>query len=537
MVSPETILQFIKTNNLSSITYQKLVTLGGSQNKEVIELLFKSKFENIDEVVKNLLLIIKKLYASISLTLIEKSILSKIEAIFERLTLLTKQFDYLTTPFSLKNAFNQLVSKASIDFEGNPEKGLQIMGILETRVIDFENVILLSVNEGILPSGKTNASFITYDLKLQFGLPLHPEKDAVYAYHFFHLLFRARQATLVYSSQSKGLRTGEKSRFLLQLEIDDNLNKSIAHHVQTSSISKHEKSLKEIEKTPEVLNRLQIIAENGFSPSALMSYVRNPIDFYFERILGVNETDTVEETIEYNTLGTIVHEALEKLYAPFINNYLKEQELFKCLKGVPVEVVQQFQKHFKEGDFSKGKNLIIFEIAKRYVENLIRLDIDLVKNGNTIKILALEETLKTELHFPEIHFPVFLKGNVDRIDLFNNQLRIIDYKTGKVEQKELDIVVWENLSQEYKYSKAFQVLAYAYMYQKHISFKEVVAGVISFKNFSSGFLSFRKKEAPRTSKGEEKINSEILNHYEKELKKLILEIVSSSIPFTEKEIK
>ena len=539
MVSSETILQFIKTNNVSSISYQKLIDIGGGQNKEVIELLFRSDFENINEIIVHFQSLIKKINASISLTLIEKSILSKIEAIFERLTLLTKQFDYLTTPLSLKNAFNQLVSKASVDFEGNPEKGLQIMGILETRVIDFENVILLSVNEGILPSGKTNASFITYDLKLQFGLPFHPEKDAVYAYHFFHLLFRARQATLVYSSQSKGLRTGEKSRFLLQLEIDDTLKKSITHHVQTSSISKHEKSLKEIEKTPEVINKLRIIAEKGFSPSALMSYVRNPIDFYFERILGINETDAVEETIEYNTLGTIVHEALEKLYAPFINNYLKEEELSKCLKGVPVEVVQQFQKHFKEGDFSKGKNLIIFEIAKRYVENLINLDIDSLKNGNTIKILALEETLKTELHFPEIHFPVYLKGNVDRIDLFNNQLRIIDYKTGKVEQKELDIVDWENLSQDYKYSKAFQVLAYAYMYQKHISFKEkeVVAGVISFKNFSSGFLSFRKKESSRASKGEEKINSETLNHFEKELKKLILEIVTPSIPFIEKEIK
>lgn len=539
LVNSDNILHYIKTNNLSRISYQKLVALGGSKNKEVIELLFKSNFKNIDEIVENFHLILKKIESSIILTPIEKSILYKIEEIFERLTILIKEFDYIKTPLSLKNTFHEFVSKASIDLEGNPEKGLQIMGILETRVIDFENVILLSVNEGILPSGKTNASFITYDLKLQFGLPLHPEKDAVYAYHFFHLLFRAKQVTCIYSSQSKGLRTGEKSRFLLQLEIDEHLKNNITHQVQSLSLSNHQKALKEIEKTSEVIYKLQKIAEKGFSPSALMSYIRNPIDFYFERILGISETEAVEETIEYNTLGTIVHEALEKLYTPFINNHLKEEGLAICLKKVPTEVIQQFQKHFKEGDFSTGKNLIIFEIAKRYVENLINLDIDAIKDGNSIEILALEETLKTELHFSEINFPVFLKGNVDRIDLFNNQLRIIDYKTGKVEQKELDIVAWENLTQDYKYSKAFQVLAYAYMYQKHISFKEkeVVAGVISFKNFSSGFLSFRKKESSRASKGEEKINSEILNSFEKELKKLILEIVSPSIPFIEKEIK
>lgn len=536
LVKPENILQFIKTNNLSSISYQKLLAIGGTQNEEVIKLLFNTNFDSIDEIVKNFQSIIQKLFASISLTVIEKSILSKIEEIFETITLLTTQFDYLKSPLSLKNAFSQLVSKASLDFEGNPEKGLQIMGILETRVIDFENIILLSVNEGILPSGKTNNSFITYDLKLQFGLPLHPEKDAVYAYHFYHLLFRAKQSTFVYSSQSKGLRTGEKSRFLLQLEIDEDLKGSITHKVQTSTLLHHRDTLKKIEKTSEIIVKLQKIAENGFSPSALLSYVRNPIDFYFERILGINDTDAVEETIEYNTLGTIVHEALEKLYVPFIKTLLSVEELSKCLKRVPAEVIQQFQNHFKEGDFSKGKNLIIFEIAKRYVENLINLDIDSIKNGNTIKILALEESLKTELQFSEINYPIFLKGNVDRIDLFNDQLRIIDYKTGKVEQKELDLIDWENLTQDYKYSKAFQVLAYAYLYQKKESFNEVLAGIISFKNLSAGFMSFRKKDAPRSTKGELRIDSDVLINFESELKSLILEIMDINTPFIEKEI-
>lgn len=536
LANPPHIVTSLKTQNSTYISFSDLLGMAKNENTESLALLFNSYTESVNEVLNNFQLVIQKIQLSNSLSFIENHILSKLKVLFDRLQTFHFQYPFIEKPHSLKTIYEQIVASESLDFEGNPDEGLQIMGILETRVLDFENIILLSVNEGTLPSGKSHSSFITHDLKVQFGLPLSPEKDAVYAYHFYHLLFRAKHCTFIYNSQTDGLSTGEKSRFLLQLEIEKRAENTIIHHIQSSSIKSKNKELKEVKKTPEILEKLKEIAEQGFSPSSLLSYIRNPMDFYYERILGIREAENLEETVAYNTLGTIVHQALENLYKPFINKYLSIQELTDCKEKIDVEVTQQFKNHFKLGDFSKGKNLIIFEVAKQYVMNLINYDCECLIGGNSIKLLALEEKLKATVIMPEVDFPVALKGTVDRIDLFNNELRIIDYKTGKVEQKELTIIDWELLSVDDNYSKAFQVLAYAYMYHKNYNPVTVEAGVISFKNLLSGFLKFQKKETPR-AQGDATINDEIHQNFEAELKKLIFELLDPTIPFKEKEIK
>jgi len=173
-------------------------------------------------------------------------------------------------------------------------------------------------------------------------------------------------------------------------------------------------------------------------------------------------------------------------------------------------------------------------VAKRYVSNLIDLDIDEIKAGHTIKILQIEATLKTEIQIPVLDFPVFLGGKVDRIDLFDDQLRIIDYKTGNVKQGEMELVDWNVITDDYKYSKAFQVLAYALMAHKELSFDHLEAGIISFKNLNNGFLKFAKRDKPRGGTKETTISEEILNEFTLQLNKLILEICDPNIPFTEK---
>ena len=199
---------------------------------------------------------------------------------------------------------------------------------------------------------------------------------------------------------------------------------------------------------------------------------------------------------------------------------------------IDIEIEKQFQKSFKGGNYKKGKNLIIFEVAKHFVLNFINFEITEIKKGNEIKIISIESNLSFSIPIPELEFPVNIHGKVDRVDEFNGMLRIIDYKTGIVESSNLEIQDWEYVISDYKFSKIVQVLAYSLMINKNKSFKNAEAGIISFKRLKNGFMKFAIKGKPNQTT----INPEILNDFTQELKKLILEICNREIPFTEKKI-
>jgi hypothetical protein len=533
---PETIIHKISEQNRTYLSLQKLIDLGGKHNEEIVEILFGDWEDNGQKAIKNCLSLLQILRNNSNSKTIDRMVWRKLDEVFDRMSALSETYSYLNELGTIYSLFTQITPLTSLDFEGDAYNGLQIMGVLETRGLDFENVIMLSVNEGTLPAGKSSASFITYDLKKQFGLPLYTEKDAVYTYHFYRLLHRTKNATLVYNSFSQGLTSGEKSRFLLQLEIEKPPEHFLNFEVVASPVSILKKTPKQIKKNDDIMYRLKEIAGNYFSPSSLTNYVRNPIDFYYQKVLGIKEAEEVEETVDYSTLGNIVHNTLETLYKPFEGDLLQIEKLKGLKSQIATEVAIQFHKNFKKGTFSKGKNLIIFEVANRYVSNLIDIDIDEVKAGHTIKILQIEVTLKTDIQIPELDFPVFLGGKVDRIDLFDDQLRIIDYKTGNVQQGEMELVDWNVITEDYKYSKAFQVLAYALMAHKELSFDHPEAGIISFKNLNKGFLKFAKREKSRGGTKETIITEDILSEFTLQLKKLILEICDPEIPFTEKEI-
>ncbi len=533
---PEILVTKISEQNSTYISLDQLLKLDENGNRDILRVLFGNWDTNGQIAIKNCRVLLQKLKMNTESKAIEKLVWLKLDEVFRRIALLADTYTYLEEVSTVSSLFAELAPTTTLDFEGDAYSGLQIMGVLETRGLDFENVILLSVNEGILPAGKSNSSFITYDLKQQFGLPLYTEKDAVYTYHFYRLLQRVESATLVYNSFSKGLSSGEKSRYLLQLEIEKLPAHTLRFEAVASSVSILKKEPKQIEKAEAVMQRLKEIAGNYFSPSALTNYVRNPMDFYYQKILKINETLEIEETVAFNTLGTIVHNALENLYKPFEGSLLEIEKLQKIKGQIAEEVAAQFHENFREGDISRGKNLIIFEVAKRYVSNLIDLDMEEIKAGNTLKILQVEAHLKMALPIPELDFPVFLGGKVDRIDLYNGQARIIDYKTGNVRQGELELTDWDLIGSDYKYSKAFQVLSYALLIRNELSLDSVEAGIISFKNLGGKFLKFAKREKPRGGSKETFITEEILNAFTLQLKKLILEICNPDLPFTEKEI-
>jgi len=536
LLNNQTIINAITQQNRSHYTIAQIIQISEEKDKNTLTLLFGPLKDTPAKALDVIGKIIQELRKKQNDYVIEKVVLHKLHSSIEALKSLGEKYSHLANLTILQDLFSELIATTTIDFKGEAFNGLQIMGVLETRVLDFENIILLSVNEGVLPSGKSNASFITYDLKKQFKLPSYIEKDAIYTYHFYHMLHRAKEITLLYTNFTEGLNSGEKSRFILQLEIEGHPQHSFIEQSISPKISIEQASLKTITKTQKVTERLVEIAKKGFSPSALTSYIRNPIDFYYQKILKVNEANEVEETVAYNTLGTIVHDSLQYLYEPYINNPLTNEILKNIQTNVAVEVAKQFSENFKGGDISKGKNLIIFEVAKRYVENLIAHDITEVSKGNSIKILHIESDLNFKLNIPELDFPVSIHGKVDRVDSYNGQMRIIDYKTGNVQQGELELVDWAELSKEYKFSKAFQVLTYALMLYGNEPFDTAEAGIISFKNMAGGFLKFGTKDSARSRNKDQNITKKTLALFSEELKKLILEICNPTIPFTEKEI-
>lgn len=287
------------------------------------------------------------------------------------------------------------------------------------------------------------------------------------------------------------------------------------------------------------MERLRELAGKGFSPSALTTYIRNPLDFYKQYILGVREPEEMEETVAFNTLGTVVHDSLETFYKRWEGRELRQEDLQQAIEETPEEVKRQFIASYTRDPLTQGKNLLIFEVVKRYVTNMLKLDLKELQGGKKISILQVERNLRLELPIKELDFPVYIGGLVDRVDRYGEVMRIIDYKTGKVEQRHVEVVDWEELNTDYdKYSKPFQILAYASMIigNNHLT-GPVEAGIISFKNMNNGFLKFTKKDSNgRGASRETYISEAILEAYKEQLVRLIREICDPTIPFKEKEI-
>lgn len=528
------LVKIIKENNYTFITHHKILELH-SDRSNFFNLLFE-KWENGSiAVLKNisaLLIAIKEHFSNDNEEeKIAKAFVYGVFKVINKLINYYSKHNHIDNIDTLHAIYKQIIDLAEVSFEGEPLRGLQIMGVLESRVLDFETVIITSMNEGKFPAGKSQNSFIPYDVKRELGLPTFKEKDAIYTYHFYHLLQRAKNIYLIYNTENDGLDAGERSRFITQLEVEKQRNHNITFDIYNPVLPNTAYEPISVPKSELVMERLKEIASTGFSPSALTSYIRNPIDFYFQKILRIREVEEVEENIALNTLGTIIHETLKALYEPFIGKFISEENLLNCFKLLDEEVLKQFKLVYKEGEIKKGRNLLAFEVAKRNVANFLRMEVESIKNNEAIQIIALEQTFEREFIHPKLPFPVLIKGNVDRIERRDGKIRIIDYKTGKVEKANVVLKTWNGLTQELKNDKIIQVLAYAFMFEKEAGNLPIEVGIISFKNLKSGFLPFGYKEEKELNAV---VTSEILNAYLDEIANLLSEIFDINIPFEEK---
>ena len=448
--------------------------------------------------------------------------------IFNRLDELITAYNSIPDLKTLRTLFSQIVGQESIPFFGEPLSGLQLMGMLETRTLDFKNVILISANEGTIPAGKSQNSFIPYDIKRKFKLPTHIEKDAIFAYHFYRLIQRAENVHLLYNSNSEGLTTGEPSRFITQLQHEHGKNITITENHLSFTVPNNSTPSLQISSNKEIRTRLSEKAETGFSPSALNTFIRCPLDFYYKYILGLKEVTEVEETIEANSLGTFVHDALEIFYKPFEKKVLQVKDVEGFIPKVTGTLYTQFKTEFSDNEINNGKNLLIFNVAKKFVNNFLKQEIKFLKEletkGKSLTILEIEETLEADFEINGINFK--LTGKADRIDRIGDTIRIVDYKTGVVEKKNVTVSDLSEITTEVKLSKAFQLLTYALMYQRKYPENkfEIVSGNISFRKLSAWLM-------PVTVDKQKELSEEILSNFEDQLKLLIGRIFDSEMHF------
>lgn len=333
-------------------------------------------------------------------------------------------------PATYFRLLSQLVAGSSVPFHGEPLNGLQIMGPLETRALDFENIIILSCNEGMFPRRSVSSSFIPAELRKGFGLPTYEFQDSVWAYYFYRLIQRASKVWMVFDSRSEGLHGGEQSRYIRQLEL--HFGEKVTHYVVKAPIS-HTDEETEIGKTPEHIAALK---GKYLSASALQNYLSCPAKFYYHSVCGLREDEEVAESLDAGMLGNVFHKTMHDLYD-------KRAKIEDACLATLIEdggaIRSTVEKHIKEELHTfeiTGRNIIFEDVVISYVRKALERDREYLKACGTdsFRILGLERKFISAIDgFNFIGF-------VDRLDSFKpGEIRVVDYKTGKVTDEDFKI--------------------------------------------------------------------------------------------------
>ena len=399
--------------------------------------------------------------------ILELKYLSLLERMLVRLTDLQSEFGGVDSLKTLQVFWRQLTNNQSLDFVGEPIGGLQIMGMLETRNLDFEELIILGVNEGSLPSNAHTPSNFTFDVRRVFGLACQNERDAVTAYHFYRLIQRAKKVYLIYDQDTTSFGGGEVSRYVQQLQMEAPPNIKFKTWGVEQTLPKSETAREiSIPKGKEEIDRLIELSGRGFSPSALNTYRSCSLKFYFRYVAGFKEQNVLNEDVDHATFGTAVHDTLDELYRPTIGKVLSEADLALMEKEMEAELKRQFSKQVSANKLNQGKNLLAYEVAKTYVKRVLHHDLHSLKSGKQIVPKQLEGELSANILVEAAgqSHQVKIKGIADRIDqLADGTIRVIDYKTGSFEKT--TTVRSEVALDASKGDNAFQLLLYGLMYQ------------------------------------------------------------------------
>ena len=343
---------------------------------------------------------------------------------------------------TLKRLITKVLTASNIPFHGEPAIGLQIMGVLETRNLDFRNLIMLSLNEGQLPKAGGESSFIPYNLRKAFGMTTIEHKNAVYAYYFYRLIQRAENITLLYNTSSDGLNRGEESRFMLQLLVEG--PHEITREYLEAGQSPQNTLEIQIEKTPEILRRLYRAYDTAqpesviLSPSALNTYLDCRLRFYYRYVAGLKTPDEVSAEIDSALFGTIFHLSAQLAYTDLTANgkMIQREDLERLLRdeiklqGYVDQAFKQelFKVALEEKPEYNGVQLINSKVIVSYLKQLLRNDLQYTP----FEMVAMEKKVSEKITIQTALGPLTLRlgGTIDRMDAKEGTLRIVDYKTG-----------------------------------------------------------------------------------------------------------
>ncbi|MDO4703220.1 PD-(D/E)XK nuclease family protein [Tannerella sp.] len=425
----------------------------------------------------------------------------------------------------------RLTETITIPFRGEPLSGLQVMGVLETRVLDFERLIVLSVNEGFFPARKAAASFIPYNLRRGFGLPTYEHQDSIWAYHFYRMIARAKHVTLLYDTRTDGLNTGEVSRYVHQLRYHYEM--PLREKVVVYNIASSKPPALQVPKTDEILRLLDNFLSNGaraLSASTINTYLDCPLKFYFSSVEQLKEEEEVAESVDNRVFGNILHQVMEESYRPYCGAQVTADLL--RLAADDKMLTEKIQRAFAELFFHtseprplSGQSYLTGEMIRKYARKILERD----RRLTPFRYVASEM---------EIHHPftltdgrtVNLKGFIDRLDEVRDAIRVVDYKTGT--KKDMHFKTVESLfdpTDEKRQPAIMQVFTYAWMYGDRSNGMPVQPSIYYVRHlFSDDF-------DPSVYYGKEKKQvtdfAVLRDEFEDNLRHCLDEVFDPSVPF------
>lgn len=454
---------------------------------------------------------------------------------------------YINDLQSVETLYRLLTSGASLKLNSSATEGLQIMGLLETRCLDFERLHLLSANEGVLPPDKSQGSFIPHYIRRVYGLPSYAESQAVVAYHFYHLLQSGKEIYLYFNDLGETFG-GEASRFILQIkhELAQNANIAITEE-SFSSVAEPSLEAKFLraQKSEETLARLHYLTqEKGLSPSALSTYLNCPLKYFLHYIADIND-NTVEEDTGSNVIGTIIHDTLEFLFSDYLPVDGKLQVIDKTLFDEKIKPLWEqkltlsIAKNTPNGFPDVGFNYLNRVTIEQQLKNYLKYTSEQLKNS-TLSILKTEGELRADLQTS--HGDFVFSGRADRIDQFNGLIRVIDYKTGHVDSSDLRVPVRHHGEINLDYlrqipDKALQLLLYKYMYLKEnatLSPDQVAGAIHGLKyvnNIEFGLYRANIKKEDADANANFLGDDTFINDMEAMLEAVVTEMLDTNIPF------
>lgn len=447
---------------------------------------------------------------------------------------------------TLKRLITKVLTSSNIPFHGEPAIGMQVMGVLETRNLDFRNLILLSLNEGQLPKAGGDSSFIPYNLRKAFGMTTVEHKNAVYAYYFYRLIQRAENITLLYNTSSDGLNRGEESRFMLQLLVEGP-HEVTMEYLEAGQSPQSSQEI-QIEKTQEIIDRLYRAYDcanpqsMSLSPSALNAYLDCRLRFYYRYVAGLKAPDEVSAEIDSALFGTIFHLAAELAYTDLTANgqMIHKEDLERLLRNetkLQEYVDRAFKKEFfkinaDEKPEYNGVQLINSKVIVSYLKQLLRNDLQYTP----FEMIAMEKSVyeKISIKTGKGILTLRLGGTIDRMDAKEDTLRIVDYKTGGSPKTPASI---EQLfiPSETRPNYIFQTFLYAAIMSRQQSLKVAPSLLYIHRAASESYSPVIEMGEPRKPKIPVNNFAFFEDEFRERLQILLEEIFDEKEPFTQTE--